>query len=237
MSYYTRPMVLVSFCSRVYLLTSFHELRRMWYIFPQPATLGKSQMAVRYGLKSRAEAKSYLSHPVLGKRLRALVQATLESGANIQRLFPSPHFGVDRLKFQACLTVFARIDRESDLFSRALTHFRLKLHTGVLSWLDSQPGPHSPTSNSGRQEPITSSRVDDKDMYSHCSDRSSDGEWEDMELEAVTDSRYQQNRLHYRVRWKEDQYDNRWYSAKNLRQAPLKWTIFTKPIPTKMGRQ
>lgn len=88
----------------------------MWYIFPQPAVLGQSQMAVRYGVKSRAEAEAYLHRPILGERLRTLVRATIDSGANIQKLFPSPQFGVHRLKFQACLTLFARVDGESDLF-------------------------------------------------------------------------------------------------------------------------
>lgn len=208
----------------------------MWYIFPQPATLGRSPTAVRYGIKNRAEAEAYLLHPILGVRLRTLVQATIDSGANIRRLFPSPHFEVDRLKFQACLTLFARLDGESGLFSRALTHFKLKPHTEVLYWLNSQPVPHIPTPNPAHQEPVVSIRVDeDDDIHSYGSDRSSDGEWEDVELQAVIDSRYQRDILQYRVKWKENQNDTRWSSAKNLRQAPLKLEDFHKANPGKDG--
>lgn len=63
----------------------------------------------------------------------------------------------------------------------------------------------------------------------------SDGEWEDVELEAVIDSRYRRNILQYRVKWKEDKIDKRWYSAKNLRQAPLKLEDFHKANPDKNG--
>ncbi len=38
----------------------------MWYIFPQIDGLGFSSMSRSYSIKSIAEAKAYLSHPVLG---------------------------------------------------------------------------------------------------------------------------------------------------------------------------
>src|SRR5262249_52484952 len=52
------------------------ELRRgrktghwMWFVFPQIAGLGYSQMSQRYAISSRQEARAYLAHPVLGPRL------------------------------------------------------------------------------------------------------------------------------------------------------------------------
>jgi len=38
----------------------------MWFIFPQVAGLGFSAMAQRYAISGVAEARAYLSHPVLG---------------------------------------------------------------------------------------------------------------------------------------------------------------------------
>jgi len=41
----------------------------MWFIFPQLRGLGRSSMAEYYGISSLAEARTYLAHPVLGRRL------------------------------------------------------------------------------------------------------------------------------------------------------------------------
>ena len=53
------------------------ELRRgqkqshwMWFIFPQLAGLGHSEMAQRFAIASREEAVAYLGHAVLGSRLK-----------------------------------------------------------------------------------------------------------------------------------------------------------------------
>jgi uncharacterized protein (DUF1810 family) len=42
----------------------------MWYVFPQMRGLGHSDMAHRYGIASREEARAYSEHPVLGPRLK-----------------------------------------------------------------------------------------------------------------------------------------------------------------------
>ena len=42
----------------------------MWFIFPQIAGLGQSEMARTYALASEDEAAAYLAHPLLGPRLR-----------------------------------------------------------------------------------------------------------------------------------------------------------------------
>jgi len=41
----------------------------MWFIFPQLRGLGRSATAEYYGISSLAEARAYLAHPVLGRRL------------------------------------------------------------------------------------------------------------------------------------------------------------------------
>ena len=42
----------------------------MWFVFPQIDGLGRSSTARHYAIKSLAEARAYLEHPVLGARLR-----------------------------------------------------------------------------------------------------------------------------------------------------------------------
>src|SRR5690349_4532771 len=38
----------------------------MWFVFPQIAGLGQSEMARKYAIASGDEAAAYLAHPVLG---------------------------------------------------------------------------------------------------------------------------------------------------------------------------
>jgi uncharacterized protein (DUF1810 family) len=77
----------------------------MWFVFPQIAGLGQSEMARRYAISSLAEAKTYREHPVLGARLRdctALVNQV--DGRSIDEIFGYP----DDLKFHSSMTLFAR---------------------------------------------------------------------------------------------------------------------------------
>jgi uncharacterized protein (DUF1810 family) len=75
----------------------------MWFVFPQIAGLGGSPMAVRYAIGSLAEAKAYLAHPVLGRRLREGVAAmNAHEGMTALEILGSP----DDLKFRSCLTLF-----------------------------------------------------------------------------------------------------------------------------------
>lgn len=91
----------------------------MWFVFPQIAGLGHSIMAQRYAIASRAEARSYLMHGVLGPRLRACTQAVLavpDKTANA--IFGSP----DDFKFRSCMTLFDAI-APHDIFDQALARF------------------------------------------------------------------------------------------------------------------
>ena len=77
----------------------------MWFVFPQIAGLGHSDMARKYAISSLEEAKAYLAHPVLGPRLRdctALVNAV--EGRPIEEIFGYP----DNMKFRSSMTLFAR---------------------------------------------------------------------------------------------------------------------------------
>src|SRR5688572_32879184 len=63
----------------------------MWYIFPQYEGLGFSETSRRYAIKSIAEARAYLRHPILGPRLTECVQVLLGvDGRSAHELFGSP---------------------------------------------------------------------------------------------------------------------------------------------------
>ena len=92
----------------------------MWFIFPQLAGLGHSEMAQRFALASRDEAAAYLAHPVLGARLRecaALVLAA--SGATVDQIFGHP----DNMKFHSSMTLFAAVPGADPVFSQNLDKY------------------------------------------------------------------------------------------------------------------
>src|SRR3954454_8026862 len=63
----------------------------MWFVFPQIAGLGLSEMSRRYAIVSPGEARAYLEHPVLGPRLRACYAATLAAnGRSAHDIFGAP---------------------------------------------------------------------------------------------------------------------------------------------------
>lgn len=75
----------------------------MWYIFPQIAGLGGSDMAQRYAIDSLDEARAYLAHPLLGPRLEACVAALRRlPDADAERVFGP----VDAMKLRSSLTLF-----------------------------------------------------------------------------------------------------------------------------------
>jgi uncharacterized protein (DUF1810 family) len=77
----------------------------MWFIFPQLRGLGSSPTAQRFGLDSLAEARAYLTHPLLGERLRRCTELVNRvEGRSVQEIFGYP----DDLKFRSSMTLFAR---------------------------------------------------------------------------------------------------------------------------------
>ncbi len=92
----------------------------MWFIFPQLRALGHSQTARFYGLENLADARLYLSHPVLGARLKectALVMRHHDKTA--LEILHHP----DNLKFRSCMTLFKLADPQEPLFPAALDMF------------------------------------------------------------------------------------------------------------------
>jgi uncharacterized protein (DUF1810 family) len=92
----------------------------MWFIFPQLQGLGHSAMARRFALQGVDQARRYAAHPVLGHRLRRCTQLV----QTVPNLDATAIFGTpDDLKFRSCLTLFARAQPESPLFTTALRRF------------------------------------------------------------------------------------------------------------------
>lgn len=92
----------------------------MWYIFPQIHGLGFSETSKFYALKSVDEAKEYLSHPVLGKRLIDISQSLLGlSTDNAHSIFGSP----DDVKLKSSMTLFASLPNADQVFQSVLEKF------------------------------------------------------------------------------------------------------------------
>ena len=92
----------------------------MWYIFPQFDGLGFSPTSRKYSIKSAAEAKAYLTHPVLGARLVACAEAALGvEGRSALEVFGSP----DDMKLKSCATLFASVSPAGSVFERLLDKY------------------------------------------------------------------------------------------------------------------
>lgn len=92
----------------------------MWYIFPQIEGLGYSPAAKRYSIKSTEEARQYLDHPVLGKRLWECTEAVIAlKGGSLSEIFGYP----DDLKFKSSMTLFEKIAGPGSVFSSALDRY------------------------------------------------------------------------------------------------------------------
>lgn len=92
----------------------------MWYIFPQIEGLGVSSTSRHYAIKSVAEAEAFLRHPVLGPRLLASAQATMEvEGRSAFELFGTP----DDMKLRSCATLFASVSPAGSVFQQLLDRY------------------------------------------------------------------------------------------------------------------
>ena len=106
------------------------ELRRgrktshwMWFVLPQLAGLGRSQMAQRYAVSDLSDARAYLADPVLGQRLRECAEVLLElPGSDAVAVFGS----TDAMKLRSSMTLFSRaaeVDLDRRLFKGVLDRY------------------------------------------------------------------------------------------------------------------
>jgi uncharacterized protein (DUF1810 family) len=92
----------------------------IWFIFPQLAGLGRSEMSRFYGIGSLDEARAYLDHPVLGSRMHECIGAVLAtSDATADEIFGS----LDAMKVRSSMTLFHRAAPDDPLFREVLDRF------------------------------------------------------------------------------------------------------------------
>jgi uncharacterized protein (DUF1810 family) len=92
----------------------------MWFVFPQIAGLGQSQMSRTYAISSLDEARAYLRHPVLGPRLIecARIVANARAGS-AEQIFG----GIDTQKLRSCMTLFLRAEPGEPVFKQVLDRY------------------------------------------------------------------------------------------------------------------
>lgn len=92
----------------------------IWYVFPQVAGLGASEMTRKYAISGLAEARAYLAHPILGPRLIEATQLVLDvQGRGILQIMGSPNDA----KFRSCMTLFRQAAPDTALFAAALAKY------------------------------------------------------------------------------------------------------------------
>jgi uncharacterized protein (DUF1810 family) len=92
----------------------------IWFIFPQVAGLGHSQMSQFYGIASLAEARAYLADPVLGPRLRACAEAVLAVAGRTAVGILGP---VDAMKLRSSMTLFHLAAQDEAVFGNVLDRY------------------------------------------------------------------------------------------------------------------
>jgi uncharacterized protein (DUF1810 family) len=102
----------------------------MWFVFPQIRGLGSSEMAMRYAISGREEARAYLDHPVLGPRLEECTEIVVGvEGRTIEQIFGYP----DDLKFHSSMTLF---DRAAALFAEVEGPSKRVFHEALKKYFD-----------------------------------------------------------------------------------------------------
>ena len=86
----------------------------IWFVLPQLAGLGHSEMAQRYGITDLNEAHAYLADPLLRQRLETVISEIDEQlsqpGQSLEHLMGS---GLDAAKTVSRLTLFETAGLES----------------------------------------------------------------------------------------------------------------------------
>jgi uncharacterized protein (DUF1810 family) len=103
------------------------ELRRgrktghwMWFVFPQIAGLGRSEMSRLYAIADLEEARAYLVHEVLGPRLLAAAGVVMAiDGRTAVEVFGD----IDAVKLRSSMTLFLRAAPDEPVFAAVLDRF------------------------------------------------------------------------------------------------------------------
>jgi uncharacterized protein (DUF1810 family) len=92
----------------------------MWFVFPQLDGLARSPTSKRFAIRSLAEARAFMEHPVLGPRLSAIAEAAVAvEGRSAREVFGSP----DDVKLRSSATLFASVSPPGSVFDRLLAKY------------------------------------------------------------------------------------------------------------------
>jgi len=91
----------------------------IWYVFPQIKGLGHSHNSEYYGISGEDEARAYLSHPVLGERLKEITVTFLKlESHSAYSVLGRP----EDIKVQSCMTLFDVVSPH-DIFEEVLNKY------------------------------------------------------------------------------------------------------------------
>ena len=92
----------------------------MWFVIPQLAALGRSNMSQLYGLHDLAEAEAYLADPTLSARLIEVCSLLLLHGDRT----PEQILGrIDAMKLRSSMTLYSRVPDANPVFAQVLATF------------------------------------------------------------------------------------------------------------------
>lgn len=92
----------------------------IWFIFPQLKGFGHSYNSRYYSIDGMEEAKAYLTHPVLGKRLKEITAVLLtHTDEDVVEMMGSH---IDAIKLRSSMTLFDAVS-PNDVFGEALDAF------------------------------------------------------------------------------------------------------------------
>jgi uncharacterized protein (DUF1810 family) len=79
----------------------------IWYVFPQ-IKLGDSDISIHFSINSMAEAKEYLSHPILGARYEESCELLMQHASQHANTWDGivAVLGADANKFRSSITLF-----------------------------------------------------------------------------------------------------------------------------------
>ncbi len=93
----------------------------IWYVFPTIYGWANSVNHIRYGIHGTEEARAYLTHPILGSRLREITGVILaypkDADPNVFMMWET-----DAKKLLACMTFFDHIS-PNDIFKDVCDKF------------------------------------------------------------------------------------------------------------------
>lgn len=102
------------------LQTGKKQTHWMWFIFPQIAGLGYSEISRHFAIRDASEATSYLNHPLLGSRLKECANLLLiTSGLTAAQIFGC----TDAMKLRSCMTLFDAVSVNDSMFRDLLVMY------------------------------------------------------------------------------------------------------------------